>query len=955
MTAPRFILTLAFTITAHLATAQQAFQLSDTTAIFERIMAIPDQVQQYASDERLMLDKTLEELKKVDIELENIISQIEDTSSLEYQAVRRLLRRVLMYELRESREPATQSVSDILALFERYEKYETNLGFFQIILDYTAQYLQQKGAYQEAITLYNRGISILYKENKNEEFLYYIYVSILGLYVELEAPYLAQSIIELIDNHPENPDRNYKEMSSQAVTLYKVQYHMMVGEYSQALEILKGLNLDKSKQQLALHTKVHFTFANALIKNNMLDSASSIVKSMYEIPLKEKEDLNLRRLAAIQVNLLQERWDKSESLIDSIGKFQFSDQRYQSLFYDAKIETYQKIRTLDFAFKEYEAFKNYSDSVKTTLSLSRAIGLNSFLKNEEAQIEISRQKEVAEAKAKQDTILYAGILLICFITALAYYRIRTERKKTLLESELSQSREIALIKSNFLNNLSHEIRTPLTVISGYLDLLGKNIFNRDNAVKYIERATRNSNALVSNLNNYLLLSRLDGSQDNHTIESNKSMGSFIEELVESFEAIASQKQQTLYYQSNIKRDVPVNYAFEHLEKVISNLLNNAVKYTPARKAIHVSAMISERNLMITIKDEGMGMDEEEVKHIFDRFYQSMRHQHIGGFGVGLALVKQLVDTLNGTIEVESALNLGSLFRVTLPLSIESDGFYVQDDYEDTFRCITQGEETPAAVEINENRPKLLVVDDNAELMLYLTDLFKTKYECHYAFNGQEALDIALSKQFDLIISDMKMPIMGGVELFNELRKDKNYEATPFIILSASFTEHQEDLVSTLGITDYILKPFVPSELVARINFLLQNKMYRKQLHETNGAKLQFEAKHTDLMQRLNEIILENLDKGEFGVKELVETSGYSQSRLNQIVTQQTGLSPVKIILEIRLLKAYEFIAKSKYQTVSEVCFAVGINSKSYFFKKFKERFGITAGDLMKKHSKDFSA
>ncbi|OEK00843.1 hypothetical protein BFP97_04660 [Roseivirga sp. 4D4] len=956
MTMSRLGLLVFCLFATHLTIGQEVFRLSDTLIYNDRIREIDKEAAGLAGNIRRFNNLYLREYGNLDQDLQRLIDQIEDKDSPEFKALEKIQKKTVVFQLLASREPSNQSVENILALFERYEASETNLPRLLSNIVFTAGTLLGKGAYDHAIAFYNKAISIQYtpilEENGN---LISTYLNLIELYLQLEAPFLAQEVIELVDNYPyDNSEVTWtKGTYTRRFSWLKGQYFMMIGDYQSALNTIDNSKINEGGITADINAQVYFTQLNIFLKNNMPDSAFMILNRMYQLELVESEALNLRRLAGAQVYQSQSDSERAMIYLDSIQGRYFGNSHYQSHLYETQIQAYRNQNKPYEALDVYNSYQAYSDSVETSLAIFRAAALNNNLQKEEAVAELRRKTAIDNERAKRRNYLLAGVSVLLFIIVLVVVKLRAIKRRTVLEVELQKSREVALIKGNFLNNLSHEIRTPLTVISGYLDLLNKNIFNRDNAVKYIARATRNSNALVNNLNNYLLLSKLDGSIDDHKVETQKPLGNFIEELVESFEAVALQKQQKLYFKSNIKSDTSIKYAFGHLEKIISNLLNNAVKYTPARKSIHISAMISDGRLVFAVKDEGMGMDEDEVKHVFDRFYQSMRHQHVGGFGVGLALVKQLVDALNGTIDVESALNLGSQFKVSLPLTIESDDLYLQEDYEDSFQCITDQEQHAPATDSKQNRPRLLVVDDNAELMLYLTDLFKEKYDCHYAFNGKEALEAVESQQFDLIISDMKMPIMGGVELFNELRKVEKYETTPFIMLSASFTEQPEDLVSSLGITDYILKPFVPSELVARINFLLQNKMYRKQLHETSGEKLEFEGKHTDLMQKLNEVILENLGNGEFGVKELVETSGYSQSRLNQIVTEQTGLSPVKIILEIRLLKAYEIIAKSKYQTVSEVCFAVGVNSKSYFFKKFKERFGITAGDLMKKHTKDF--
>ena len=404
-----------------------------------------------------------------------------------------------------------------------------------------------------------------------------------------------------------------------------------------------------------------------------------------------------------------------------------------------------------------------------------------------------------------------------------------------------------------------------------------------------------------------------------------------------------------YYKANFKDKVTISFDIESLKAIINNLISNAIKYSNSNTSVFFTFNISESNLIILVKDEGYGIDEEDKEKIFNRFYQTSNNRTIGGFGIGLSLISELVKRLGGTIALESELNKGSLFTVKLPYKLSNFNINTSP-VNNEFKLLTDFKSFDETSNILENYPKVLIVDDNTEMISYLKEIFYDFVNCTFAFNGKEALAKVNDTDFDLIISDVRMPKMNGFQFKKELNKTSYNKETPFILMSSVSEIKSNKLKTDLGINEYLEKPFTKNEIISRVQFCLERTLNRKKIV---GEKITtaFDSNSNRLVEQIRECIVSNITNPELNVNMLAETCGYGQKKLNEILKYKLGLSLVNVILEVRLLKAYELIVKNKYTTIKEVMFAVGINSRPYFYKKFNERFGIKIGDLKSKYSK----
>jgi CheY-like chemotaxis protein/AraC-like DNA-binding protein len=481
-------------------------------------------------------------------------------------------------------------------------------------------------------------------------------------------------------------------------------------------------------------------------------------------------------------------------------------------------------------------------------------------------------------------------------------------------------------------------------------LLKENTLAPNKATQYINIALGNSEKMIASLNGFLTLLKSEkGSIENSKNTTNK-FNFFLKELISLYAPDFKIKNMNFYFKSNMVDALTIVYDFKSLKIIITNLISNAIKYSNANSSIYFTVNLTETALQITIKDFGFGIAEDDKEKVFSRFYQSKNNTNIGGFGIGLSLVSYLTKKLKGTIRLESELNVGSVFYIDLPYKTEKYSLYTTTKNLD-FELLSLDDNIEKNAKSINNFPKALIVDDNLVMVMFLTKLFSSFLNCSCAFNGQEALVKVKEEYFDIIISDLRMPIMDGAQLKAALNKIDLYKDIPFIMITSVFYDKLKDLKNTLGLNEYIEKPFTKNEILSRVQFALERSVYRKKIFSTNNVSIDFEGSQTELIEKIKESILSNLTNADFNVKVLAQMCGYEQKKLNTVLKSKLGLSIVNIILEVRMLKAYELIVKNIHPTLNEIIYAVGLNSRSYFNRKFEKRFGIKAGELKKKNLK----
>ena len=566
--------------------------------------------------------------------------------------------------------------------------------------------------------------------------------------------------------------------------------------------------------------------------------------------------------------------------------------------------------------------------------------------------EMKTLNKLKEQEIIDNKLLYIkiGAIILFVIIIILVLLDWSARKKRYLDNLTQKSKRTILeAKEQFLENMSHEIRTPITSILGYLSLLKEENLISDKRLNYTNSAIDNTNKMMDSLDNFLNLTSLEGGSKFKNIETSINISNFIQKIKTTFTANLEIKKIKLFFKTNAEDNLIINFDIESLIIIVNNLISNAIKYSNSNTSIYLTLFFEESKLRLMVKDEGFGISENEKETIFSRFYKTKNNTSNSGFGIGLSLTNNLIKKLNGKISLETAVNVGSVFKVELPIVINNYNLNTTQ-IDQKFKEICTNQCIEPEINKNNNLPKALVVDDNTEMIIYLKEIFSDFLDCTFAFNGKEALGKIEEQSFEIIISDLKMPVMNGIEFKEALNEKATSKNIPFIYMTSVVKDKVEDF-NLLNFEDYIEKPFRKDEMLSRIQFALEKTLNRKKLATPIGSDIEFDSSSSELIKKVKNCILENLTNPDFNVVKLCEVCGYGQKKLNEILKAKIGLSIVNTILEIRLLKAYDLIIKNRYETLKEVVYAVGMNSRPYFNKKFEMRFGIKPGELRKKYKK----
>lgn len=542
-------------------------------------------------------------------------------------------------------------------------------------------------------------------------------------------------------------------------------------------------------------------------------------------------------------------------------------------------------------------------------------------------------------------LFYLGIIV--FI-ADRFYRFQLSKK--LVKAESLKLKEMNALKTKMYANISHEFRTPLTLINGLSKVLIEENENHENFEK-LKGIQRSGNHLLKLVNQILGLVSFDAGK----VKANYKNGdviAFIEQCVNYYKFYADSKEQQLFFLTKIK-SLNMDFDDDKLQKIINNILSNAIKFTPEKGTITVEIKKQKQHLILTISDSGKGIKAKHLPHIFKRYYRTFDANLNVGNGIGMALTKELVNLLKGKITVKSQVNKGTIFTITLPIKNEikntSDLVYQIPFIE---KAITTTN-TNTLIEKKDAAYTLLLVEDNEEIRNYISLLLGELYHIYTAKNGIEALKITKNKTIDFIISDVIMPKMDGFEFCKHIKNNIETSHIPFIIISAKTAPEDKIKGHQLGIDAYLFKPFDKDELLLIIKNLLQKKQrqiqsFSKLLHLKKTPK----SKHTNqldinLISNLQEYILGEHKK--ISIDELAKKLGTSRTQLHRKMKALTGMSITNYINHIRIEKAKHLLVNTKLNS-SQIAYEVGFESATYFSKVFKTELHISPVSYREKHT-----
>ena len=553
-------------------------------------------------------------------------------------------------------------------------------------------------------------------------------------------------------------------------------------------------------------------------------------------------------------------------------------------------------------------------------------------------------------------MFYILMLIGCIFAAARWYKERVKTRNSL---------QMGVI----LTNITHELLTPLTVISATIYKLKEVApqYEEDYLVmdSNINRTTR--------LLRQILEVRKSQAGQLHLLVSRRNLISFIEEACENIRPMAEHQKISLSLEKP-KAEGLAWFDADKMDKIIYNLLSNAIKYNKVGGKIDVSLSLNREQAVITIADNGIGMSKEKMKHLYTRFFDGdYRKQNMPGTGIGLSLTHDLVKLHHGDIQCESQEGEGTTFTITLPIRKSA---YAPDEIDNSDKPNavnqeairqasqeTEQESQPASddkpklapvrqsIFIRKNASKILVVEDNEELLALMLQVLSKNYHVFTAKNGKQAMSIIMKEKLDLVVSDVMMPIMDGIELTKQLKSDKSFWQLPIILLTAKNKEEDKTEAYAVGADAYITKPFKFDELEVRINALLAN---RKKMIEKIQAEISLQTSAEDEAQaalhlsnpdqafitRATEVVMQHLADGDYNRESFAKDMAMGESTLYNKVKATTGQTVISFITSIRLKEAQRIIRSNPNILISDVAIQVGFNTPKYFSKCFKKEFGI---------------
>ncbi|NOX18388.1 MAG: response regulator [Chlorobi bacterium] len=578
--------------------------------------------------------------------------------------------------------------------------------------------------------------------------------------------------------------------------------------------------------------------------------------------------------------------------------------------------------------------------------------------------------------------LYSAAFVFLFVAGVNWRTRKHFKEKETLENLIAERtkevkeqaeklKEMDKLKSRFFANISHEFRTPLTLIIDPVDQMISGKFKGDLKAQY-GMINRNARKLLGLINQLLCLSKLEsGAMTLNAVR--RDIVPILKGVLNSFESSANAKNIKFEFISK-RNTIKLNFDVNKMEQIIVNLISNAIKFTPAGGKISVAVNDSENNFVrISVKDDGVGIPEDRIENIFDRFFQvdSSQARKYEGTGIGLALTKELVELHRGTISVKSRIDKGSEFIFDIPTNLpasenpeefrEASADYVAQGIIDA-EIYERGKKT-AEAEVKKIRKlkkektisKILIVEDNNDVRNYLKSYLEDDYEITEAFNGAEGIKAAVNEIPDLIVSDVMMPILDGYELCENLKKDMRTSHIPIILLTAKAEDIDKITGLKTGADDYLIKPFNSEELLTRINNLIEQ---RKKLQEKYKKEISFSFNAADpddeslsvderFLKKAFAIIETNIAESAFSVDDFSKELFMSRVNLYRKLKALINQTPSEFIRTVRLKRAAQLL-KQNAGNITEITFQTGFTSTAYFSKRFREQYGLTPSEFLKK-------
>lgn len=503
------------------------------------------------------------------------------------------------------------------------------------------------------------------------------------------------------------------------------------------------------------------------------------------------------------------------------------------------------------------------------------------------------------------------------------------------------------MKMQFFANVSHELRTPLSLIINPLEEFLNKYPQYKNTLLYT--AQNNARYLLELINQLLDFRKLDASGEAmHYIHGD--IVSLVKDQFQAFES-AARKREISYRIISQQPSIQMDFDYDKVRKIVMNILSNAFKFTENKGSIEIRINIVGSNVVMQFCDTGCGIDAAQQKKIFQCFYQAEHQENTqGGSGIGLYLVAEYVKMHKGNIQVFTNVPQGSIFTISLPIHATIPPQMQEEQTDQT----EMQQPVPAFSNIGEQNYTILIVDDNYDFLDFLSACLSTSYNVLKATNGQEALEILKTKNVDIVISDVMMPKMNGLELCTAIKSDLCISHIPIILLTAKASEEYQLEGLNMGADDYITKPFNMEVLKLRISKFIESSLKKHELFnqqiKIEPSRLTITSLDRQFVEKAIAIVEDNINNVGFSVEELAAQLNISRGYLYKKMVKITGKTSLEFIRIVRMKRAQQLLAESQLQ-VAEIAYKLGYNSPKIFTKHFKEEFGMSPSEFMRKHTK----
>ena len=566
-----------------------------------------------------------------------------------------------------------------------------------------------------------------------------------------------------------------------------------------------------------------------------------------------------------------------------------------------------------------------------------------------SELLLTLDKEAAFYETWYAYLFYTLLVIVCFTVATLLYMRHIWR-----QNQIKLKEELTRTKLNYFTHISHELLTPLTVISCISDYLDKEapLLHRQSLM-----LRANADKLKRLIQQVLDYRKLDLGKLKLHVTSGDIYECIRTLCRVNFLPLAEQKNITLEFLSDTE-SVTGYVDFDKLDKIVHNLLSNALKYTPENKRVRVKVRVADeegcRMLVMKVQDQGIGIAGKELERIFTPFYNNDRKDPaIESNGIGLSLTRDLVMLHHGAISVKSTPGKGTCFTVQLPIDREG---YVPDELMDETTVLTtlsavpeSGEDLPSA---DADKATLLLIDDNTELLYLMKEMFKERYHVLTATNGQQALERLSNHEVTVIVCDVMLPDVNGWKLCTRIKSDVNFSHIPVIILTAKNGIDDRVASYDAGADGYIAKPFDLKILFARVDNLIKSYRMRqaafRKEENLDLDHLSYPLVEKEFLQSIIHSVEQHLEEPEFDLEKLSAEMGMSKSTLYRKIKTMTGMSSIDFVRNVKMKRACMMLVDG-HHNISEVAYALGFSSPKYFTKCFKEEFGITPSEYIQKH------